>query len=191
MFISLSDENDAFMWRLTTFGSFLVKSMYPDYMNGHTIFLRKYIWKLEIPLKVHIFMWFLHKKVILTKDNLARRNWKGCKKCVFCDSLESINHLFFDCPFAKLIWRVIQFTFNIPHRLMSQTCSGTKVRIRIYFSASMWAIWNNHNDIVFNMNRNVNFFTDYPYGITLDPRLVFLTAGGAMRAGGTSYLQPG
>jgi hypothetical protein len=58
MFISLSDEKDALVWRLTTSGSFSVKSMYADYMNGHTIFLRKYIWKLKIPLKVRIFMWF-------------------------------------------------------------------------------------------------------------------------------------
>jgi hypothetical protein len=166
MSISLSDEKDALVWRLTTSGSFSVKSMYADYMNGHTIFLRKYIWKLKIPLKVRIFMWFLHKKVILTKDNLARRNWNGCKKCVFCDSSESINHLFFDCPFAKLIWRVIQFTFNIPPptnvtNMLGNGLNGvgktTKVRIRIGFSALMWAIWNSRNDIVFNRNTNVNF----------------------------------
>jgi hypothetical protein len=52
--------------------------------------------------------------VILTKDNLARRNWNGCKKCAFCDADESINHLFFDCPFARLIWGTIQYTFNVP-----------------------------------------------------------------------------
>jgi hypothetical protein len=59
-------------------------------------------------------MWFLHQKVILTKDNLVKRNWNGCKKCVFCDLDESINHLFFACSFARLVWRVVHFTFNIP-----------------------------------------------------------------------------
>jgi hypothetical protein len=114
MAVRLTDDPDNFVWKLTTSGLFTVKSMYADLMNGHTVFLRKYIWKLKVPLKVKIFMWFLYHKVILTKDNLAKRNWNGCKKCAFCDSEESINHLFFHCPFAKLIWRTIHFTFNIP-----------------------------------------------------------------------------
>jgi hypothetical protein len=164
--VTLSEEKDIFVWKLTTSGSFTVKSMYEDYMNGHTIYLRKYIWKLKIPLKVKIFMWFLHRKVILTKDNLARRNWNGCMKCAFCDSSESINHLFFDCPFAKLIWRVIQFTFNIVPptnvtNMFGNWLNGvdkvSKFRIRIGFCALMWAIWNCRNDIVFNKSTNSNF----------------------------------
>jgi hypothetical protein len=164
--VTLSEEKDIFVWKLTTSGSFTVKSMYEDYMNGHTIYLRKYIWKLKIPLKVKIFMWFLHRKVILIKDNLAHRNWNGCMKCAFCDSSESINHLFFDCPFAKLIWRVIQFTFNIVPPTNVTNMSGnwlnevdkvSKSRIRIGFCALMWAIWNCRNDIVFNKSTNSNF----------------------------------
>jgi hypothetical protein len=60
-----------------------VKSIYADYMNDHTKFLKKYPWKLKVPLKIRIFMWFLYKKVLLTKDNLAKRNWIGCKKMCF------------------------------------------------------------------------------------------------------------
>jgi hypothetical protein len=56
----------------------------------------------------------LEKKVILTKDILAKRNWNGCKKYVFGEANEFSNYLFFDCPFARLIWRTIQFTFNVP-----------------------------------------------------------------------------
>jgi hypothetical protein len=59
---------------------FLVKSMYLDYMNGHAKCLRKYIWKTKVPLKIKVFMWFFHRKVILTKDNLVRRNRKGNTK---------------------------------------------------------------------------------------------------------------
>jgi hypothetical protein len=33
---------------------------------------------------------------------------------VFCDSQESIHHLFISCPFARLVWRVVEFTFNLP-----------------------------------------------------------------------------
>jgi hypothetical protein len=31
-------------------------------------------------------MWFLHRKVILTKDNLVKSDWEGNKKCYFCDN---------------------------------------------------------------------------------------------------------
>jgi hypothetical protein len=51
-------------------GIFSVKKMYTDLLKDHTVFLKKYIWKIKVPLKIRIFMWFLYKKVILTKDNL-------------------------------------------------------------------------------------------------------------------------
>jgi hypothetical protein len=36
------------------------------------------------------------------------------KNVFFCDSREAINHLFFTCTFARLVWRVVHFTFDIP-----------------------------------------------------------------------------
>jgi hypothetical protein len=66
MLVNLSNDGDKFVWKLTTFGTFIVKSMYADFMNVHTVYLEKYIWKLKVPLKIKIFMWFLHRKVILT-----------------------------------------------------------------------------------------------------------------------------
>jgi hypothetical protein len=41
MSVNLSGEPDSFKWSLTTTCIFSVKSMYADYMNGHTIFLKK------------------------------------------------------------------------------------------------------------------------------------------------------
>jgi hypothetical protein len=58
-------------------------------------------------------MWFLHRKVILTKDNLEKRNWVGNQSCVFCDKNQSIQHLFFECPLARIIWRIVYMTFSI------------------------------------------------------------------------------
>jgi hypothetical protein len=80
MEVNLTDDSDSFIWHLTESGVFSVKSFYTDLMNGHTRFLHTYLWKIKVPLKIKIFMWFLHKKVLLTKDNLAKRKWTGCKK---------------------------------------------------------------------------------------------------------------
>ena len=113
MMVQLSDEQDKFVWNLTASGVFSIKSMYEDLMNDHTVFLRKYLWKLKIPLKIKIFMWFLQNKVLLTKDNLVKRNWVGCTKCCFCGSQETIEHLFISCPFARLLWRIVNFAFDL------------------------------------------------------------------------------
>jgi hypothetical protein len=54
MNVNLNDEPDRFKWNLTTTGIFTVKSVYADIMNGHTVFLKKYLWKIKVPLKIRI-----------------------------------------------------------------------------------------------------------------------------------------
>jgi hypothetical protein len=103
MNVNLSDELDSFKWNLTTTDIFSVKFMYADYMNRHTVFLKKYLWKIRVPLKIRIFMWFLYKKVISTKDNLVKRRWTGCTKCVFYGLRETIDHLFISYHFSRLV----------------------------------------------------------------------------------------
>ena len=74
MQVTLNNVPDYFKWNLNQNGQFTVKSMYEDLMNGHTIYLQKYLWKLKISQKIKFFMWFLQHKVLLTKDNLAKKN---------------------------------------------------------------------------------------------------------------------
>jgi hypothetical protein len=85
--------------------------MYIDLMNDQIRYLWKYIWKI-VPLKVKIFMWFLHRKILLVKDKLAKRNWWGCKTCCFCHKDQSIQRLLFWSPFRqKVFWRIVYTTF--------------------------------------------------------------------------------
>jgi hypothetical protein len=73
MMVHLVDEQDKFIWNLNVSGLFSVKSMYEDIMNSHTPYPQFFLWKLKILLKIKIFMWFLNRKVLLTKDNLVKR----------------------------------------------------------------------------------------------------------------------
>jgi hypothetical protein len=82
-------------------GYFTIRSMYLDLPNGHTVYLTSYIWELKVPPKIKIFMWFLHRTMVLTKDNLVKTSWHGCVKCYFCHQDETIQHLFITCPFMK------------------------------------------------------------------------------------------
>ena len=111
-------------------------------------------------------MWLLQRKVILTKDNLIKRNWTSCKKCAFCQSEETVEHLFISCPFTRHIWRLIHFTISISPPTSVANMFGhwldgvdkrTKARIRIGTFAFIWAIWNCRNDVVFNNIRDPHF----------------------------------
>ena len=72
--IVLSQDRDEFKWRLDQKGVCLVKSHYLGLIYQNTPNNNKKIWKLRAPLKIKIFLWYLSRGVILTKDNLAKRN---------------------------------------------------------------------------------------------------------------------
>jgi hypothetical protein len=102
MVVQLSDEPDRFIWNLTRSGIFIVKSMYEDSLNSLVHFPSKYLGKLKSPLKMIFYLlWFLNRKVLLIMANLIKRQWKGSKKCCFCDADESIEHLFLSCSLSK------------------------------------------------------------------------------------------
>jgi hypothetical protein len=48
--------------------------MYLALINNITVIRNNIIWMLKILLKIKIFMWYMYKEVVLTKDNLVRRN---------------------------------------------------------------------------------------------------------------------
>jgi hypothetical protein len=114
MRVQLTNNEDVFRWSLTTSGSFSIRSMYLDLLNDYTVYLRKYIWKIKVSLKIRIFMWFLHKEVILTNDNCIKPSWHDCSKCCFCYQEETLQHIFFSCPFTRILWRIIFMTFSLP-----------------------------------------------------------------------------
>ena len=166
MDVHLSDQPDSFRWKLTTNGVFTVKSMYLDLINSGPLPRSIHIWKIKVPLKIKIFMWFVHKRVILTKDNLLKRRWVGSPRCCFCNNDETIQHLFIDCPLAKLLWRSIHIAFNITPPASIDMLFGTWLagveqviagRIRIGICALLWAIWNCRNDMILNRQNLINF----------------------------------
>jgi hypothetical protein len=149
MDVQLTTNNDVFKWGLTKSGQYTVKSMYLDYMDDHTNYLHKYLWKIKVPLKIRVFMWFLNNKVLLTKDNLIKRKWQGTEKCCFCDRKETVQHLFIQCSLAKIVWRIVHMTFSISppkniKNLFGNWLMGVpkkeKAYIRVGVCALTWAI---------------------------------------------------
>jgi hypothetical protein len=163
--IQLTNGPDVFRWNLNENGIFSVESMYTALIQPvEPVSNNKLIWKMKIPLKTKVFAWYLRRGVILTKDNLAKRNWQGSKSCVFCHQDETIKHLFFQCRFAKSIWSIIQMSSTLyPPRsvpnIFGNWLNGVdhryKTLIRVGAIAVIWSLWLCRNDKVFN-NTNAN-----------------------------------
>ena len=111
-------------------------------------------------------MWFVHKQVNLTKDNLVKRNWTGSTRCSFCDQDKTIKHLFFEFPLATILWRTVQIAFTITPPSSVGSLFGTWLvgiesetarHIRVGVRALLWAIWNCQNDLAFNRTTTIHF----------------------------------
>ena len=71
--MNLQGERDVFVWALHSSGTFSVKSMYAALINNR-VRVSQDLWQIKIPSRIKIFLWYLKRGVILTKDNLARRS---------------------------------------------------------------------------------------------------------------------
>jgi hypothetical protein len=155
----LTGNRDVFIWNLHKSGVFSTCSFYMALISEGVVPRKCPIWKIKVPLKIKIFLWYIKNGVTLTKDNLAKRNWKGNLSCCSCCSLETIEHLFIHCHFTRFIWNTIYITFGIqpPNSIAHMFGSwlagfqpAHRNQICIGLSAICWAIWLNRNDMVFN-----------------------------------------
>lgn len=55
----------------------------------------KYLWKIHIPTKFHVFLWLVLHNWILTRDNLSKRQKVEGVTWLYCGEAESTQHMFF------------------------------------------------------------------------------------------------
>jgi hypothetical protein len=72
--LNLQDSPHVFKRFLHSMGQFSVKFMYATLVNNDVRNLQE-IWRAKMPMKIKIFMCYLKRDIILTEDNLVRRNW--------------------------------------------------------------------------------------------------------------------
>jgi hypothetical protein len=106
--IKFSDNYDDIIWQYESKGKYLVQSLYSIMsFRGVTPVYVPTVWKLNIPLRVHIFLWLLSRNKLLTRDNMGKRRELNDQTCLFCCETESVNHLFIDFCVAKVVWSEI------------------------------------------------------------------------------------
>jgi hypothetical protein len=156
------DCKDQVRWDWEKSGIFSVKSTYKHLCKNDLGANFKKIWKAKIPLKIKIFMWLVSQDVILTKDNLCKRKWKGNTSCAFCPDPENGNHLFFGCPTAKYIWSLLAFSLGPNCRpgnldqywvwIDNVLPQGPQMHV-VGLAAVCWAIWHIRNVVCFDNKR--------------------------------------
>jgi hypothetical protein len=110
--VILSAEDDKVCWKWTPSKIFSVKSIYECLTRrdeGHAF---KRVWKAKLLGKIKTFMWLVEQKAILTKDNMIKRQWQGDPSCYLYSAPETMDHLFFGCPIAKVIWGGLAICFQ-------------------------------------------------------------------------------
>lgn len=76
--------------------------------------MKQQIWQCKSPPKIKHFLWKLLSKSLASGSNLRRRHiarYDQCRRC--CYAVETKDHLFFDCPYAQMIWRASRVANNI------------------------------------------------------------------------------
>jgi hypothetical protein len=65
------------------------------------------VWKIQVPPRLHIFLWLLANDKVLTRDNLTKRRQVEDKLCLFYTKAESVDHVLFECCVAKVVWEMM------------------------------------------------------------------------------------
>ncbi|GJY26569.1 RNA-directed DNA polymerase, eukaryota, reverse transcriptase zinc-binding domain protein [Tanacetum coccineum] len=120
-------------------------------------------WDKTLPRKVNIFIWRLALDRLPHRLNLSARGMDiasiACPS--YNDNVESSSHIFFDCDFAKEIWRLISSwcdfplpTFTSYGHWMSWFTSWQAPKqnshcLYIIVVASFWWIWRFRNSVIF------------------------------------------
>jgi hypothetical protein len=160
------DMVDRLIWRWSSDSNFTVHSFY-KWLEYGGVPNKEFqtIWKSHIPLKIKIFLWLVKQNKILTKANLMIRGWNGDLTCVFCNQVETVDHLFVQCSYIKAIWNWIatfnNFSFDcecLDDLWLLDAVIPLKDRLLLELlrGAVLWSIWLERNRVCFNVTRPVS-----------------------------------
>ncbi|KAK9948691.1 hypothetical protein M0R45_004256 [Rubus argutus] len=161
-----NDAYDKIIWKLSSNGSFNVKSAYACSISASSLpdCFWKGIWALKIPPKLKLFSWTMVQGRLLTNVQRFRRKLTVDPSCKFCPGVpESMVHLLRDCPHAQLVWNAVnvpqsmQQTFNldwngwISANTLQANCKWHSFVWKDFFIFICWFIWKWRNKGVFDV----------------------------------------
>jgi hypothetical protein len=113
------------------------------------------LWKCKCVPKMKVFTWLMDR--LNTRDMMLRRHWhlQSGPHCVMCSNgtLETRDHLFIDCPFAKRCWDFCKIIWQ-----SGESMSDIFMNARREFQGpnfleiticAAWNIWMERNGLIF------------------------------------------
>ncbi|PWA40954.1 RNA-directed DNA polymerase, eukaryota, Reverse transcriptase zinc-binding domain protein [Artemisia annua] len=163
--VILTNDTDTWKWACNATGIFTTKSMKNHLIKtahgpNHWIFP----WNRLAPIKANILGWRLEMNRLPTTDLLLQRKIAiPSTTCLLCNtSVESIQHLFLECPFADILWSLMLSWCKIPLRRplqakdlfelhMDPSIPPNKAKhINLVVLSYCWTIWKVRNERVFS-----------------------------------------
>ncbi|XP_013690321.2 uncharacterized protein LOC106394286 [Brassica napus] len=168
-------EEDSYEWVHNRWGAYSVKSGYwlacsldqsevrvaarsKPSLND----LRSQVWKVNTAPKIKIFMWRALSNALGVSEECIARGMKVDSRCQRCgEEGESINHVLFTCPAARLVWATSGFPFlqrsfeyrslyeNFSHLLDTGKDSRVPKDVSCSFPWILWMLWKNKNTFNF------------------------------------------
>ncbi|XP_056690230.1 uncharacterized protein [Spinacia oleracea] len=165
--IPTRDLEDSPIWGATSTGEFSVKSAtwiaHGLPFSSHT-WNYNWIWSLDVPPKIAIFIWQICHNSIPVRSTLQKRNILPFDVCPLCDTyVETMNHLFIQCPSSKLLWDLQLTKHWLDYFITSHDLLENLTLLRKYpsalckFTFLIWSLWKERNDCTFN-NASFNPF---------------------------------
>lgn len=171
----MSLEKDSWVWRHTRSGLYSVKTGYDlAFQNLHKVLigeqsvcpsinpLKEDVWKLLTSSKIKGFIWKAISGAIAVFDHLQDRGLKSDIVCQTCGADgESVNHVLFQCTFAKQVWALSGFPIprggfddgslfaNINYLLVNWKKRKELLQVTKKISWMLWYLWKNRNALLF------------------------------------------
>ncbi|RVX19039.1 Transposon TX1 uncharacterized 149 kDa protein [Vitis vinifera] len=155
---------DSMMWKVTSNGSFSVRSLYNDLSSRRAgLFPHGLIWNPSVPSKVCFFAWEASWGKVLTMDQFKKRGWAVANRCFLCcEEEESIDHILIHCSKARDLWDLLFALFGVCWVLPSSARETLvewrgfmlgKKHSKVWKAAPLclfWAVWMERNKIAFD-----------------------------------------
>lgn len=115
------------------------------------------IWKSKCTMKIKVFLWLLLADRMNTRDMLRRRHYNigNDLSCMLCDTRarETVEHLFFDCPFSVSCWNKLNITWpdqgDRMHKIHTSRTSWQGAMFTECFATAAWSLWKERNNKYF------------------------------------------
>lgn len=123
--------------------------------------LYKAIWQAKTSLKVYHFLWKCLSNTLPVAENMKRHITRedACPRCP--DDPESVNHMLFQCSFARLVWALslvpttprgwaANSLFSNIYYLFSLQSHDQQEKVHIEMAPwILWRLWKNRNELMY------------------------------------------